>query len=107
MAPAAAGPLRFVLRRIAVRVSRSRHILPKWTNDSMLCGNLLVRELRRARALRSMLDRDGTNVTLSVNVEHGVLVKIPGFGYRRIPELDQQCVRVSEIANLHGVNLRF
>src|SRR5450759_2321993 len=25
MAPAAAGPLRFVLRRIAVRVSRSRH----------------------------------------------------------------------------------
>src|SRR3990172_1480016 len=71
-----------------------------------LCGNLLVRKLRRARALRSVLDRDEANVALSVNVEHGVLVKIPGFGDRRISELDQQCVCVSEITNLHGVNLR-
>lgn len=46
------------------------------------------------------------NVALSVNVEYGVLVEIMSLGHRRISKLDEQCICISEVANLHGTNLR-
>ena len=39
-----------------------------------LGGDFLIREMRCAGPLRGMLDRNGTNVALSVNVECGVLI---------------------------------
>jgi hypothetical protein len=44
-----------------------------------LGGDFLVGEVRRARTQRSMLNRDRTDISLSVDVKNGVLVEIAGF----------------------------
>ena len=53
-----------------------------------------------------MLDGDEANIAISVNVEHGVLIEITGFGHRRIAKFNKHCVCISEVANFHGAYLR-
>jgi hypothetical protein len=45
-----------------------------------------------------MFYRDRANFPLSINVEHGVLVKITGFRNRRIAKFDKPGIRLSEVA---------
>src|SRR5207253_2326846 len=68
----------------------------------LLGGNLLERELWSASANRGVFNRDRADIALGVEVEHGVLVQIARVGYRSVPELNQQRVRVFEVPNLHG-----
>src|SRR3989304_6179922 len=70
------------------------------------CGNLFVRKLRRSSPLGSMLDRDRANVPLGVNVEQRIFVKITSFRHRCVSKFDEQRIGLSEVANLHGTNLR-
>src|SRR5205823_3768188 len=70
--------------------------------ERLLGGNLLERELWSASANRGVFNRDRADIALGVEVEHGVLVQIARLGYRSVPELNQQRVRVFEVPNLHG-----
>jgi hypothetical protein len=71
-----------------------------------LCGHFLVRKMRSARPLRSMLDCNGTNIALRVNVKNGAVIEIAGLGNRSVPKLNEQSIGVGKVANFHGTNLR-
>ena len=53
-----------------------------------------------------MLDCDRADISVSVDVEQCVLIEITCFGHWGVPKLDEKRIRISEVANLHGVNLR-
>ena len=52
-----------------------------------------------------MLDRDGQDVALLVQIEKGVLVQIAGFRDRSVTELDLERVRVCEVTDFYDTNL--
>ena len=56
----------------------------------MLCRRcyLLVRKLRNARAMGSVLDGDRADVAFGVHVEQGVLVEVASVGDGRIAEFN-------------------
>lgn len=73
---------------------------------ALLSRNLLVRERRDAGTLRRMLDGNGADIALCIHVQHRVLIEVASFGDGRVLELDEQGIRVFEVPNSHGANLR-
>ena len=53
-----------------------------------------------------MLNRDGQDVTLHIEVEQDVFVEIPRFRDTAALQFDEKCVGVFEMANSYGVSLR-
>lgn len=68
----------------------------------MLDSNLLEGEVRNVCSFPSVLDRNPTDVTVSIEVQERVLVEITRLGYFRGPELDMQGVGVLKVADFHG-----
>src|SRR5689334_18730684 len=68
--------------------------------------DLLVGEMRRIRALRRMLDGDGAQVAAGIHIHECVFAQIARLDDGFIRELDEQGIRVLEVANFHGLNLR-
>ncbi len=68
--------------------------------------NLFVREPWNIGTLGRMLDSDGANVPVGVDVEQCVFVEVAGLRNRGIAEFDKQRVSFRKIANSHGSNRR-
>lgn len=68
--------------------------------------HLFVGELRNAGPLRCVLNRDGRDIALRIDIEQRVLVQVARFRDRDIAELDMESVCFSEVPDLHGANPR-
>ena len=55
--------------------------------------------------MRCVLDGHEADVSLGIQVEESVLVKIASFADRGVAKFDQQSIGVGEIADFHGLNL--
>jgi hypothetical protein len=62
--------------------------------------------MRGAGPLGSVLDGNGANVALCVNVQNGAVIEIACLSNRSVPKLNEQSVSVGKVANFHGTNLR-
>src|SRR6266481_1315978 len=54
----------------------------------------------------SVLDREGADLTLTIDVELGVFVQVLGLDYASSFELDVQRVGILEVLDFHGANER-
>jgi hypothetical protein len=53
-----------------------------------------------------MFDRDPADMAIVVNIEQSVFIEVFGFGHFDRPKLYIECVRVLEVLDLPGVNVR-
>jgi hypothetical protein len=53
-----------------------------------------------------MLDCNGTNVALRVDIKNRAVIEVSGFGNLSVAKLNEQGICIGKAANFHGTNLR-
>ena len=71
-----------------------------------LCRYPLKRYAFNIGSAAGMLKSDCADVSVSVHIEQGIFIEIPGFGNAVSTELDIQRIGGFEILNFHDLNLR-
>jgi len=72
----------------------------------MLGGDFLIREMWRISTRGRVLNGDRTDIALSIDVKDSVLVQIASLRNWSGPKLNEQRIRIGEVAYFHGTNLR-
>jgi hypothetical protein len=80
-------------------------LLPFGLRRGML-GQMFKGKIGDIRTFAGMFHCDSRNLPFFVEVNHCVFVQIPCIGQFRFPEFDIKSVRIFEVFDFHGSNLR-
>jgi hypothetical protein len=72
----------------------------------LLCRHTFNSHMTDISALTRVLKGDGTDVSLAVDVEHGIFIQILGFNDVTVSKLNVERVGIIEILYFHGLYTR-